>query len=192
MSDLAPGLLIASPGMADPRFAKSVILLAESGEEGSLGFVINKRSPYTFGELAEELGIEPHAQHVDGPVHYGGPVSPERGWIVFNGDDEVPLGLEPGSIVPVGDSLRVSATVEMLGSLLERGPGGPFKLCLGYAGWDAGQLEDELAEGSWLPLDLAPEIIFEVPEDEMWEEAIRRLGLVPGGFFMTGGGGAKA
>ena len=65
MSDLAPGLLIASPGMADPRFAKTVILLAESGEDGSLGFVLNKRSPYTFGELAKELGIAIAAPFVE-------------------------------------------------------------------------------------------------------------------------------
>lgn len=189
MSDLAPRLLVAAPSLSDPRFYRSVVLLAEAGEDGALGFVLNRRTPYTFGQLAKELGILPVAAHIDDHVNYGGPVSPERGWLVFK-PDFLSSSDEDDAIIDVGDVLRVSATMNMLDKLLSGDNAPPFRLFLGYAGWGPQQLEAELAEGSWLPLDLDPSFVFDVPDDEAWDAAIKLLGLNPGTLVMGRGGAA--
>ncbi len=188
MDAFVPMLLVAAPSLTDPRFRRSVLLLAESGEDGALGFVLNRRTPYTFGQLADEIGIVPRAEVLGDVVYYGGPVSPERGWLVFENARD--LGGDDEAIIEVGDSLRVSATLSMLDRLLTRASAPPFRLYLGYAGWGPSQLEEEIREGSWLPLDLDPAFIFDVPPDDAWELAIRKLGLDPGGFMMGRGGSA--
>ena len=188
MLELAPGLLIAAPTMTDPRFERSVILLAEANDEGALGFVVNRRAPYTFGQLAGEIGIETVDALSAGSVHFGGPVSPERGWILFRSERDADT--DDDAIIQVGDTFRVSAAVEVLDRLVQRVQPPPFRLFLGYAGWGPHQLQTELSEGAWLPMELDAELVFDTPEDRLWDEAVRKLGLVPGGFFM--GGSAEA
>lgn len=189
-STLAPGLLIAAPTMNDSRFARSVILLAEAGDEGALGFVLNRSTPYTFGDLASDIGFDLAPEIVDNDVHYGGPVSPERGWILFtepDGDGEE--ADERENVLRVTSEIRLAATLEVLGEFVTAKNPSPFKLLLGYAGWDAKQLEDEIREGSWIPAEIDPQLLFDVPNENVWEVALASLGLVPGTFFMGRSGG---
>jgi putative transcriptional regulator len=187
-STLAPGLLIAAPTMNDSRFSRSVILLAEAGEEGALGFVLNRSTPYKFGDLADDIGFELAPEVIDNEVHYGGPVSPERGWILFQ-EPESDETKARENVLHVTSEIRLAATLEVLGEFVTAENTAPFKLLLGYAGWDAKQLEEEIQEGAWIPAELDPELLFGVPNDNLWESALDKLGLVAGTFFMGRSGG---
>jgi len=187
-SGLAPGFLVASPALQDPNFRGSLVLMAEHSPEGSFGLVVNRPSPLPVRDLlttvSEELGAAAaRAGRDGGQVLFGGPVDPERLWILHrpgpSPDDEDGERLVPG--VALGGS---RALLERLA----RDPGaGPYLLLLGYAGWGPLQLESEVTQGSWMPLALDGTLALELPLEERWEEAIRRLGLEPAG-FMSGGG----
>jgi putative transcriptional regulator len=193
VNELVPGLLIASPGMRDPRFRGAVILLAEQSEDGALGFVINKTTPFTFSDISKDIGIRVAKTLESAAVHYGGPVSEERGWVLFRESRDLTVDADeddddPG--IQVGDSMRVSPTIEVLQRFMKNPETGPFRLMLGYTGWGPDQLEDEIAEGSWIPMDLDPELVFETREEDMYSAALGRLGLAPGSFIIGGGGSA--
>jgi len=189
---LAPGLLVASPTLGDPNFDGSLVLMAEHDGKGALGFVVNRPGPISVAEVLRGLdgdlaAVAGAAGRDGGHVLVGGPVSPDRLWILYR----------PGVVPAEEDALRVGAELALGGSkeLLEalaRAPdGGPFLLILGYAGWAPMQVENEVAQGAWLPMALHQDLVFEVPLDDRWALAVRRLGLEPGGFMM-GGGGAQA
>ncbi len=183
---LAPGFLIAAPQMDDPRFQRSVILLAEATDEGALGFVINRTTPFTFADLASDIGFDLDPEVETESVHYGGPVSPERGWVLFRkGQDE-----EREDVLQVAPNLHLAATLEVLGDFVTAKGDDAFQLLLGYAGWAPHQLEEELQSGAWLPLELDDELIFDVPLDERYDVALRKLGITPGTFVAHGGGDA--
>jgi putative transcriptional regulator len=117
----------------------------------------------------------------------GGPVQPERLWILYR-PGEVPA--EDGA-THVGVDLALGGSRELLEALVRAPGGGPFLLMLGYAGWAPMQVEQEVNAGAWVPLPLHQDLVFDVPHEEQWEQAVRRLGLQPGS-FMVGGGGARA
>jgi putative transcriptional regulator len=189
---LAPGFLVASPTLRDPNFAGSLVLMAEHHGEGALGFVVNRAGPLTVADVLGRVDPALRARadatgRADAPVLVGGPVQPERLWILF----------EPGPQVPEEGAIRVAANVALGGSreLLEalvRAPAPvPFVLLLGYAGWAPLQVEHEVAAGAWVPMPLHEDLVLGVPLEQRWEVAVRRLGLDPAGFAM-GGGGASA
>lgn len=185
---LAPGLLIAAPNMTDPRFERAVVLLAESSTDGALGFVLNRQMELTLEEVATEVGFELERAAPEGKVFSGGPVSPERGWVLFRAPDQGPEEIE--GILTVHDDIRLGATLDLLREFLTRKDVRSFRFLLGYSGWGPGQLESELGEGSWLPLEASSDLLFDTAPDDMWEKAIRRLGLQPGTFLVGGGGSA--
>ena len=170
--------------MTDPRFEKSVILLAEASDDGALGFVINRETPYTFADLKSDIGFDLAPRVERTSVHYGGPVSPERGWVLFSGED----ALDNEHVLTISPNLHIAATLEVLGDFVTERVRDPFRLMLGYAGWEPQQLEDELQSGSWLPLELDQELIFDVPLEDRWSIALKRLGIEPH-MFISGGGG---
>lgn len=190
-SGLAPGFLVSSPALNDPNFRSSLVLMAEHSAEGAFGLVINRPTPLSVRELlttvSEELAAAAAKAGRDGgQVLFGGPVDPERLWILHR----------PGT-GPDGDSGEVLAPGIALGgsrALLEKlartADAGPYHLLLGYAGWGPLQLENEVTQGSWIPLALDGDLALDLPIEERWEEAVRRLGLEPAG--MVSGGGAKA
>jgi putative transcriptional regulator len=189
---LAPGFLVASPSLGDPNFDGSLVLMAEHHGEGALGFVVNRPGPISVAEVLRGLegGLAEAAEasgRLDGQVLVGGPVSPERLWILHR------PGLIPAEegAVHVGDGLALGGSKELLEALVRQPAAGPFLLLLGYAGWAPMQVEREVSSGAWLPLPLHEDLVFEVPTEERWDTAVRRLGLTPGG-FMVGGGGAQA
>ena len=188
---LAPGFLVAAPALADPNFAGSLVLMAEHHGEGALGFVVNRPAPISVAEVLGGLdeGLRRDAEsagRAGGALLVGGPVQPERLWILFRratGDDLA-------GAVAVGEELALGGSRDLLESLVRR-PGAPFLLLLGYAGWAPMQAENEIAAGAWVPMPLASDLVFEVPVEKRWTEAVKRLGLDPGE-FLVGGGGAKA
>lgn len=188
-SVLAPGLLVAAPNMSDPRFRETVILLAEAGEDGALGFVVNRDTDFTFRDLANDIQFDVAPEILPRHLMYGGPVSPERGWILFR-ETHSPAIYARDNILHVTTDIHLAATLEVLGEFVTRENDAPFKLMLGYAGWGPEQLEEEIRDGAWLPLELEPELLFDVPNDEMWTAALASLGLSPGSFVMGRGGGS--
>jgi putative transcriptional regulator len=189
---LAPGFLVASPALTDPNFAGSLVLIAEHHGEGALGFVVNRPAPIAvadvLGGLDEGLRRDAEAAgRAGGIVLVGGPVQPERLWILFRAG----AGVDVAGAVGVGEELALGGSRELLEALV-RGPADrPFLLLLGYAGWAPLQAESEIAAGAWVPMPLASDLVFDVPLEKRWEVAVRRLGLDPGE-FVVGGGGAQA
>jgi putative transcriptional regulator len=189
---LAPGFLVASPTLADPNFDGSLVLMAEHHGEGALGFVVNRPGPIAVADVLRGLdgGLAEAAAasgRIDGQVLVGGPVQPERLWILHR-PGVVPA--EEGA-VRVGDALALGGSKELLEALVRDPAAGPFLLLLGYAGWSPMQVEQEVGAGAWIPLPFEEELVWDVPLEARWEAAVRRLGLTPGG-FMVGGGGARA
>ncbi|TVQ95270.1 MAG: YqgE/AlgH family protein [Deltaproteobacteria bacterium] len=185
---LAPGLLIAAPSMSDPRFRGAVVLLAESGTDGALGFVINRQMDLTLGDVAREVGFQLERDPPEEQVFSGGPVSPERGWVLFRSSEFHPD--DDGGVLTVHEDIQLGATLDLLREFLSQRDVRSFRFLLGYSGWGPGQLEAELGEGAWLPLEASSDLLFDTPPDEMWEKAIRQLGLEPGTFFVGGAGSA--
>jgi putative transcriptional regulator len=189
---LAPGFLVASPSLRDPNFAGALVLVAEHHADGALGFVVNRAGPITVADVLG--GLDPvlraraeTAGHGDAPVLVGGPVQPERLWILFRPGPLVP---EEGA-VRVGPDVALGGSRELLEALVRAPDPGPYLLLLGYAGWAPLQVEQEVVAGAWIPMPLHGDLVLTVPLAQRWETAVRRLGLDPAGFAM-GGGGASA
>ncbi len=177
-SDLAPGFLVAAPTLLDPNFRQSVVLLIEHRADGSLGFIVNRPAEITFGGVIQELGLgtKDH-QPPNVPVLVGGPVAPHTGWIVF---DPTSTNVSLDSTIEVTSHLRVSASRELLRELA----GGDHRtnrqlLVLGYAGWGAGQLDTEIKQGAWIPVDLDEAVVFDTPYQHRWNAALAALGIDP-------------
>ena len=176
VSSLAPGFLVASPTLSCPFFNHTVVLLVDHGEEGSFGFVINKPSPIDFASVVAELELEGGSGPFDVPVLQGGPVSPETGWVVFDPRNAPEI---PDDAILLNEYVAVTASLTMLEAIANGRAPVRSMLSLGYSGWGEEQLEDEMREGSWIPVDLSPEILYDVPNEERWKTALQVLGIDP-------------
>lgn len=173
-SELSNHFLIAMPGMADRNFGGTVIFVVEHDERGALGIVINRPLELELGELFRRIDVPlgPH-ELATRPVHFGGPVQTDRGFVLH------PQGGEWLSTVEVGDTISLTSSRDILEAV---GAGdGPSRLLvsLGYSGWGPGQLEDEVARNAWLTVPADPELIFEVPVGERLSAAFALLGIDP-------------
>jgi putative transcriptional regulator len=171
----APTLLLAMPQLRDKNFARSVVLLCEHGSEGAIGFVVNRP---TEVRAADAVSLDPPVRGDSGLTLWtGGPVEPQRGFLLL-GDDP---GVEDSQEVTDGFHLTSSLTV--LRRLLESEPATlsqrRCRLLLGYAGWGPGQLDGEITASAWLTAPPDPALVFETAPEEMWERAIRSLGVDP-------------
>ncbi|MCC1494218.1 YqgE/AlgH family protein [Cognatishimia sp. F0-27] len=166
-------MLIAMPGMGDPRFDHSVVFLCDHSEQGAMGVIVNKPSDeVTLPNLLEQLDIPAAPGLADRPVHFGGPVEMGRGFVLHAAEDP-----PRDSAMQVSDSLHMTGTLDLLEDVARgRGPA-KWLMALGYAGWGASQLENELAMNAWLVCDAAPRIIFDLPDAEKWEAALESLGV---------------
>jgi putative transcriptional regulator len=171
--------LIAMPGMVGDMFAGTVIYLCEHTEKGALGLVINKPIDITLKSLFEkvELPLE-RADLAEAPVFFGGPVQTERGFVLH----EQSLSDGPGftsSLKIRGGGLEMTTSKDVLEALSSgTGPTRVF-VSLGYSGWAAGQLEDEMSRNSWINVDAQPEIIFSTPIEQRYGKALSLLGIDP-------------
>ena len=169
---LAPSLLLSMPQLIDPNFARSVILLCEHAPEGAFGLIVNRPSDIA---AASAVHLEPPvAEPNELPLLIGGPVEPQRGWILTS---QAPEGVEHRSL---GSGLYLSASPLLLRRVLRARPlPKRTHVLAGYAGWGPGQLDTELAESAWLIAPIELDLIFEIPSSAAWDMAIRRLGADP-------------
>jgi putative transcriptional regulator len=182
-SNLAPGLLLAMPQLADPNFSRAVILMVEHSEQGSFGLVINHPSPIKAAELLESLEMSWYGDDAS-VVWAGGPVSPSTGWVLHE-----PVGIAPADgrgTIAITSSISLSTSPERLRAIASQPPD-RIRLLLGYSGWGAGQLATEMARGAWLHTSADPGLVFDTPPDEIWDTAMRSLGINPRDLF-TGRG----
>jgi putative transcriptional regulator len=159
MSESAPILLLSMPQMADPNFSRTVVLLCDYTEEGAFGLVVNRpmdEPAWTLVKTEPPVRVDP-----DLKLWIGGP-------------DEEQREICPGVLLSVSHDLTIE--------LLQLPPSSKTRVVVGYSGWGPGQLDQELAASAWLTLDVDPHLIFNVPADQMWETAIRRLGATPSAF----------
>ena len=177
-SNLAPGLLLAMPQLADPNFARAVILMIEHSEQGSMGLVINHPSPIKATELLDSLEMSWHGED-SAVVWAGGPVSPSTGWVLHE-----PLGIAPtgGGTIEVTSTISLSTSPDRLRAIASAPPRN-IRLLLGYAGWGPGQLAHEMARGAWLHTAADPKLVFETQPEHMWEAGLRALGVNPKSLF---------
>jgi len=183
--NLTGHLLIAMPGMTDPNFDHTVSLILEHHEEGAVGLVINRPIGMEFGDILEQLELPVNNKNLAGqPVLNGGPVQPERGFVLYSDSSDM-AGWE--STAAINDTLRVTTSPDILDAIAAgEGPEQPLFI-LGYAGWGAGQLEQELADNAWLSVDVSPEILFDTPMNKRWEAATKLLGIDPASLSSVAG-----
>ncbi len=180
---LSGKLLIAMPGMGDPRFDHSVVYLCAHSEDGAMGLIVNKPTPEVrFDDLLAQLDIDRADASRKISVHYGGPVETGRGFVLHSADYD-----SNSSTLLVDDTIGMTATLDILEDLAAgRGPTKCF-LALGYAGWGPGQLESELQRNGWLTCDADTGLVFDVPATKKWQSALEILGIDPLLLSATGG-----
>lgn len=166
-------LLIALPGMPDPRFEKSVIFICAHSDEGAMGLIINKPvEGLSFREMMERLKINVSETTPDTPILFGGPVQTGRGFVLHSGEFE-----SQDSTMPVTEEISLTATLDILRAIANgKGPEKSL-FALGYAGWDSGQIEDEIRANGWIHCDADNTIIFDDALDNKWSRALKKLGI---------------
>ncbi len=171
--DLTAKLLIAMPGMGDPRFDRSLIFLCAYSGDGAMGLIVNKPAPdLAAADLLEQLGIAVGPGTIRLPVHAGGPVEHGRGFVLHSAD----YG-RPGTTMGIDGRFGMTATLEILEDIAKGA--GPRRaiLALGYAGWGPGQLEGEILRNGWLTCDASEDLVFATPDEEKWAAALQGIGV---------------
>lgn len=171
-------LLLSMPQMQDPNFARTVVLLCEYSPDGAFGLVLNR--PTDMPATAMVRLDPPIIGGNELPLWIGGPVEPQRGWIL--------LADEPDTeFKSIRDGLYLSTSQDVLREVLAARPAPRARVLAGYAGWGPGQLDEEIAQSAWLMGDVDLDIVFDLPPDVMWETAIRRIGADPSSLTMSHG-----
>jgi putative transcriptional regulator len=165
-------LLIAMPGMLDPNFSTTVTLICEHNDEGALGIVINRPTTLKLGGLFEQLSVEDaDSEAASNPVLSGGPVGTERGFVLHGPEYSYE------NTLAVSDEIRLTLSRDVIDAMATgQGPENAL-VAIGYAGWEPGQLEDEMLANAWLNVPATPEIVFETPFAKRWDSAARTLGI---------------
>jgi putative transcriptional regulator len=169
---LANQLLVAMPGMADPNFSTTVTLICEHNEEGALGIVINRPLTLKLAGLFEQLAVDnPTAAAADEPVLAGGPVGIERGFVLHGPEFEFQ------NTLAVSSEIKLTLSRDVIDAIAAGSGPRRILVALGYAGWQAGQLEDEMLANAWLSVPATSELVFDTPFEERWNSAARSLGI---------------
>lgn len=171
-SPLSNHLLVALPALHDPHFAQSVTLVCQHDGDGAMGVMVNRASEYTLGDVLQQMGISSDSEALQSQIVLaGGPVHPERGFVLHDGDHEW------DSTLTVGEGLYLTTSRDVL-EALARGDGPELAVvALGCAGWGAGQLEQELVDDSWLMVPAGRDLLFGVPLDQRWQAAAGSIGV---------------
>ncbi|MCA9570351.1 MAG: YqgE/AlgH family protein [Myxococcales bacterium] len=187
---MEPQLLIASPQMKDPFFERTVVLVWHHDEDGAIGVVVNRplSEASALGVMPEGVGIsigdvlvveegQELGEYASHPVNWGGPVDTDSGTLITT----APIEDGEGWVLPTG--LAITRSHDALLRVVR--DGASLRLCLGYAGWGPGQLDREIAEGSWLFTEARPDLVFGGEAADCWERAIATLGLTPEWVLMS-------
>jgi putative transcriptional regulator len=164
-------LLLALPGMGDPRFEQAVIVMVSHDEEGAMGIGVGKTlRGMTVGDVMDQLKI-PHDDKLDIPVYFGGPVEPSRGFVIHS------LDWGGSGAVQIADRWMISSSHDILRAIAEgRGPS-RWLVALGYAGWEAGQLEGEMVQHGWHIAEGSDELLFDTEAERKWSRAYADSGV---------------
>ena len=165
--------LIAMPGMVDPSFTESLTLICDHNTDGALGIIVNRPTELAMSEIFRQVGIKDHDSKSQSghSVYSGGPVSQERGFVLNSGEQYWE------SCQPIGNGIQLTTSSDILVAMAEdRGPSHSL-VALGYAGWGAGQLEEELSQNAWLTCKADPDIIFNTPYHLRLNAAASSLGV---------------
>ncbi|MFA0084100.1 YqgE/AlgH family protein [Vibrio sp. E150_011] len=176
--NLANHFLVAMPGMKDPYFQRTVVYVCEHNNDGAMGIIINTPIDVTVAnmllQVQNDLPIASQIQHsksLEEPVINGGPVSEDRGFILHKPKDKYQ------SSIQITEKLSVTTSKDILAVLGTDAQPEDYLVALGYAGWDAGQLETELADNSWLTIEADTSVIFDTPVKDRWHSAVQMLGI---------------
>ena len=173
--NLTGQMLIAMPGMGDPRFAHSVVLLCAHSSDGAMGLIVNKSvEGMALDALFDQLSITSEGGSGKTPVYFGGPVETGRGFVLHTPDYRSEL-----STLEVDGRFSMTATQDVLEDIAAgKGPSGAL-VALGYSGWGPGQLEGEIADNGWLVGEPSQALVFHTDVAEIWPEAMKMLGIDP-------------
>lgn len=174
-TNLTGKLLIAMPGMDDPRFAKSVIYMCSHSDDGGMGLIVNKpQGDLQFSDLLNQMGIDKAPGVRDIRVHFGGPVDQARGFVLHSNDYTAATGT-----LEVADEISMSATLDVIEDIASGAGPDTSMLALGYAGWAPRQLESEIAHNGWLTCDARSDIVFGRANEHKWAGALKYMGIDP-------------
>lgn len=167
--------LIAMPAMADPRFAHTLTYIIKHDEEGAVGLIVNRPMDLHVARLLKEINAEPVVplRQPELPVLFGGPVNPQMGFVLHR-----EIG-HWSSTLPVADGIFVTSSRDILDAIAKGEGPQDYIVALGYAGWEPGQLEAEMAENAWLNCTADTNLLFDLPFEERWQASIHKLGIDP-------------
>jgi putative transcriptional regulator len=169
---LSNQLLIAMPGMADPNFNSTVTLVCEHNANGALGIIINRPMSMNLGGLFEQLDLnDADTTIAEYPLLDGGPVARDKGFVLHD------PGKTFDSSVTVSPEIQLTLSRDVLDAMAAGNGPDRSLVALGYAGWDSGQLEQEMLDNTWLTVPSTPEILFDVPFSERWSVAAKTIGI---------------
>jgi putative transcriptional regulator len=175
-------LLVAMPGMLDPNFRHTVAYICEHGDNGAIGIVINRPMDMDIGAVLEQLSLDPaDTNNLAQPVMQGGPVQAERGFVLH----ESPQNWE--ATTSVDQSIYVTTSRDILSDVAAGNGPGRILMALGYAGWEAGQLEEEIRQNAWLTVPASSDLVFDTPYDERWAAAAASIGIDPASLSLHAG-----
>lgn len=171
-TSLANHLLIAMPTLKDPDFEKSVIYVCEHSVQGTVGLIINRPMQFPLGLVFDQLHIEPiHVEMNRMPLLFGGPIQPERGFVIHR-----PLGGWRSSL-PLREGVTVTTSSDIIRAIAEDHGPKDVLVTLGYVGWEENQLGQEVLDNTWLVCPYSPELLYEVPFEERWAYAGLTIGV---------------
>jgi putative transcriptional regulator len=173
------------PQLQDPNFARTVMMIVKHDAGGTFGLVLNRLVEMSASELCQVLDMR-WGGDSETPLHWGGPVDPRTGWMLFAHDDVVTAAAHESDATTLADGVCFAGSLDVLREIVEAPPG-DVRLFLGYAGWGPGQLEREMAQGVWLTAPASRAAVFEVAPDSMWDYVVRSLGIDPATLILTPG-----
>lgn len=181
--DLTGKLLVAMPGMRDPRFVNAVIYIADHSAKGAMGLMVNKpAADVALSDVLDQIDMPATGSEQELRVHIGGPVETGRGFVLHSKDYRSAM-----ETLDVAGGFAVTATLDILEDIAAgKGPRKAM-LLLGYAGWGPGQLEAEIGQNGWLTCDATLDMVFDQPNENKWAAAIRSLGIDPTGLSSAAG-----
>jgi putative transcriptional regulator len=172
MSSLEGQLLIAMPGMTDPNFSEAVAFIFKHDENGAIGIVVNRPSDMSLGDVCRHLKFEIKlGDEAEGPVMNGGPVQPDRGFVLHQSEQPFDSTVDPDA------PIKVTVSQDILEAIAAGEGPKPALVALGYAGWSSGQLESEIAANAWLHVPANPSILFDTPIESRWQAAAALIGI---------------
>lgn len=171
---LAGHFLIAMPRMDDPQFSRGVNLLCQHTEEGALGLMVNRLSDFSLGDVLEQMQLQCDSANIaEQPVLLGGPVQPERGFVLHQGEQHWESSFR------INEHWWVTTSRDILVAMAAGEGPQRAVVALGYAGWSAGQLDQELKENAWLTTQASDRIVFDTPLEQRWNAAAGLVGVDP-------------